>query len=106
MNYNISTLHLYFDYSTSTTHHVKIQKCKLAGEHLCFILDEGVKHCIIHHIFLHLVKFVVLAIKVFQMHLKGFFLKLGVILVNVQLNNVDLVHDIHMDLVMFILLWP
>lgn len=106
MNHNISTLHLYFDYSTTTTHHVKIQKCKLTREHLCFILDEGVKHYIIHHIFLHLIRFVILAIKIFQMHLKGLLLKFGVILVIVQLNNVDLVHGIHMDLFMFILLWP
>ncbi len=105
-NYNISILHLYFDYSTSAIHHMKIQKCELLGEHLYFILDEGVKHCITHHIFLHLVSFVILAIKIFQMHLKGLLLKLGVIIVIVQLNNVDIVHGIHMDLVIFILLWP
>jgi hypothetical protein len=85
---------------------MKIQKCELTREHLCFILDEGVKHCIIHHIFLHLVSFVILAIKTFQVHLKGLLLKLGVIIVIVQLNKVDLIHGIRMDLVMFFLLWP
>jgi len=83
---------------------MKIQKCELLGEHLYFILDEGVKHYITHHIFLDLVSFVILAIKIFQMHLKGLLLKLGVFIVIVQLNNVDIVHGIHMDLVIMALM--